>query len=181
MTTAYLAARYDRRQDLLLVVPLLEAVGIGVKATWLHGTHEGATDPSLLAWCAQEDLADVAQCDMLVFFSEHPDVGFTSGGRHVELGYALGRRKRVVVIGPVENVFHHGIERYESLGAFLDRMVEETGEGAHDWTTWAALTPSGADQVVAPYCYRCGADAATMGGPCPKWTPIHPGDLGVVP
>lgn len=174
MTTAYLAGRYDRREEFQLMVPLFEAVGIGVKATWLSGTHEGAEDPATLRWCAEEDLADVAFCDLLVFFSEHRDVGFTSGGRHVELGYALGRRKRVVVIGPIENVFHHAVERYESLGAFLDQLIVETGEGAHDWTTWAALAPSGADRVVAPYCYRCGADAATTGGPCPRWIPEAP-------
>lgn len=181
MTTAYIAARYDRRRDMQLIVPLLEAVGIGVQATWLDGSHEGFTDPAILAACASWDLADVALCDLLVFFSEHPDVGFTSGGRHVELGYALGRGKRVVVIGPAENVFHHTVERYASLGEFLDAEREARGVAPHDWTTWSALAPSGADVVVAPYCYRCGADQATMGGPCPAWAPVHPSDLGVRP
>lgn len=134
MTTAYLAGRYDRRLDLLLLVPLLEAVGIGVKSTWLHGTHEGSEDPAVLKHCAQEDLADVGLADMLIAFSEWPDVGFTSGGRHVELGYALGRGKRVVVIGPIENVFHHAVERYASLGEFLEAERDDPWPpGAARW------------------------------------------------
>jgi len=119
---AYIAGRYDRRLDLQLVVPLLEAVRIHVRARWLTGTHEGATDPKTLAWCAEEDMEDIKNADLLIAFSEHPHVGFTSGGRHVELGFALAYWKRVVVIGPAENLFHHveRVERYASLSEFLD-------------------------------------------------------------
>ena len=44
----------------------------------------------------------------------------TRGGRHAEFGIALALGKRVIVIGPRENVFHAlpAVERYESWAAF---------------------------------------------------------------
>jgi hypothetical protein len=33
-------------------------------------------------------------------------MGNSRGGRHVEFGYALGARKAIMVVGPLENVFY---------------------------------------------------------------------------
>jgi len=42
----------------------------------------------------------------VITFTETPRSSNSRGGRHVEFGIALGMRKRAVVIGPRENVFH---------------------------------------------------------------------------
>src|SRR5260221_13260147 len=59
----------------------------------------------LLARYAAEDLADIDQADAVVLFTQAGR--HFAGGRHVEAGYALGKGKRLVVVGPRENVFYH--------------------------------------------------------------------------
>lgn len=138
MKHIYLAGRYDRRRELLGRSLELEAVGWRSTSRWLTGAHEGSTDPRTLARCAAEDLEDIVVADAFLAFSETPDVGFTSGGRHVELGFALaligearlGMRGefRVLLVGPVENVFHHlpQVERFETWPEAL-RALQLTG------------------------------------------------------
>lgn len=91
----------------------LETLGIEITSHWMRPDYRwnGVPDESMsaedLAGCAAEDFADIDAADMFVCFTEKPDVGHTSGGRHVEFGYALARGKRVILIGPVENIFYH--------------------------------------------------------------------------
>jgi hypothetical protein len=56
---------------------------------------------------AEDDFQDVRACDLLIAFTEPPrtDKGRSRGGRHVELGIALGLQKIVYVVGPRENIF----------------------------------------------------------------------------
>ena len=54
---------------------------------------------------AKEDFSDVLACDLLIAFTEPPRSSASRGGRHVELGLALGRMKRVWVVGYRENIF----------------------------------------------------------------------------
>jgi hypothetical protein len=127
----YLAERYSRRVELQTYVPLFAAVGLHVEARWLDGKHEPEVPdeeetPEFIRACALEDLHDVAAASVMVLFTEHPDAGYTRGGRHVEFGYALALGLRCIVIGRPENVFHHlaTVECYPSLGAFLDAERE---------------------------------------------------------
>lgn len=56
---------------------------------------------------AQDDFRDVTMCELLIAFTEQPrsEGGRSRGGRHVELGIALGMMKRVWIVGPRENIF----------------------------------------------------------------------------
>jgi hypothetical protein len=56
---------------------------------------------------AEDDLADVEACDMLIAFTEPPRAagGRNRGGRHVELGIAIGQGKLIAIVGPRENLF----------------------------------------------------------------------------
>ena len=120
----YLAARYSRRLELCGYRDQLTARGHVVPARWLDGSHqigndgmplteegerrfeEGHPDADhLRARFACHDLEDVLGCDMLIAFTEPPRSGTSRGGRHVELGIALGRDIPVTIIGPRENVF----------------------------------------------------------------------------
>lgn len=102
----YLAGRYDRRRELEAYAAQLPG-GWYSTARWLTGAHEGSIDPERLRLCAQEDLEDIRKSDVIVVFTEDPlTTGYTSGGRHVETGYAIGMGLPIILVGPVENVFH---------------------------------------------------------------------------
>jgi nucleoside 2-deoxyribosyltransferase len=125
----YLAARYSRRKELCERRDLLRTLGHEVTSRWLDGDYPA--DPSgrslvapdeVRARVAAEDMADVLAADLFVAFTEE---GRTDGrgGRHVELGIALAAKKRVIVVGPAENVFccHPRVERFDTWPEFLDR------------------------------------------------------------
>lgn len=107
----YLAARYGRREELAGYRKELEAEGFTVTSRWLDGGHDlplGAPLSEHAVRLAEEDRLDLIRADTLIGFTEAPGVtGRNRGGRHVEFGYALGRRMRVAIVGPRENVFHY--------------------------------------------------------------------------
>ena len=81
---------------------LLAERGIGVTARWVNGAHDHA--PPVV--CALDDFEDIDAADVLALWNPKHHHGAGSGGRHVEVGYALARGKRVVLMGDRENVFH---------------------------------------------------------------------------
>ncbi|MCL4413180.1 MAG: hypothetical protein M1522_00285 [Actinobacteria bacterium] len=123
MSTFYLAARYSRREELCEYKAALEARGHLVPARWLLGEHQvhgveaaraveagGPVPAAQAVLFAEDDVEDLMAADLLVCFTEEPRCEATRGGRHVELGIALGMRRLgvgplIVVVGPLENVF----------------------------------------------------------------------------
>jgi hypothetical protein len=121
----YLAARYTRRLELCGYRDELTALGHEVTSRWLNGSHQldnegrplgdtgellfeaGSPQVDHFRWkFAQDDLEDVLASETLIAFTEEPRSGNSRGGRHVELGIALGTgRHRIVIVGPRENVF----------------------------------------------------------------------------
>lgn len=107
----YLAARYSRREELIAYGQELAVAGIGrVEARWLTEEHDwdGSESPEGLAIAqkyATDDVEDLAAAHAVVVFSEPPGE-CRRGGRHVEYGKAVGLRKHVIVVGPLENVFY---------------------------------------------------------------------------
>lgn len=98
----YITARWGRRDEMRSHRISLEKAGHKVNSRWLDepdGTPE--------AKAASIDLTDICMSDVLVVFSETPDIGYYTGGRHVEFGYAIALDKRIIVIGPRENIFMH--------------------------------------------------------------------------
>lgn len=136
----YLAARYSRRLELCEYRAQLEQMGYSVPARWLNGSHQLDNDgrpigetgelmfesghPSADVYrgrFASDDYEDVCAADMIVAFTEQPRSGNSRGGRHVELGIALGRGTPVVIIGPRENVFCWlpQVRHYDTWADFL--------------------------------------------------------------
>ena len=113
MNKVYLAARYDRRDELREYRKELNSWGVEVTSRWLD-EHEplnsqmGEHSEEFYITTARVDLEDVDSADTIIFFSENPLEGFRRGGRHVEYGYALKAGKNIIVAGPKENVFHYG-------------------------------------------------------------------------
>ena len=108
------------------LVPLFAANNIEVRAHWLDETVSATSQlsdltPEYCAEQAQVDLDDIKACDLFVFFADSV-AKTTRGGKHFEAGYASGLGKRIVVVGPPENIFHYlpGVIHYASLGDFLD-------------------------------------------------------------
>jgi len=108
----YLAARYSLKEQLKVYAAELQAEGIEVTSRWLDekyspNTQMGEVPYSELVMFARTDLQDVEDADVLVFFTEDPENQPRRGGRHVEFGYALALGKQILVVGPVENIFHN--------------------------------------------------------------------------
>jgi len=147
----YLASRYSRRLELVEYRQRLIDLGHTVTARWLNGAHQisdsgqpiGPDGESLVEGddgsasdCAAalrelfaiEDVRDVMSADVLIAFTEQPRSGHTRGGRHVEMGMALGRGIEVWVCGPRENIFcwlagiQH-FERFEQISLKLESML----------------------------------------------------------
>ncbi len=101
----YLAARFSRRHELQGVRCDLARAGHQVTSRWID-QRQDATDTAEAAAVARRDIADIEIADTLIAFSETPRSGVsTRGGRHIETGIAIALRKRVIVVGPRENVF----------------------------------------------------------------------------
>lgn len=148
--SVYLAARYSRRLELCGYREKLRMAGIDVTSRWLNGSHQldnagrpvggdggermfedgSAQADHLRDKFATDDFDDVIAARTLVAFTEEPRSGNSRGGRHVELGIALGTGKRVIVIGPRENVFCWltWVEHYETWDAFLAGLLDEDAD-----------------------------------------------------
>lgn len=103
----YIAAPWSARATVVTCLDELAAIGYEPACTWPSSELRaaGTEDSAIVAATALEE---VRSCDILVLLTrsaldtEHG----TSGGRHVEVGIALARRRRVLVVGEPENAFH---------------------------------------------------------------------------
>ena len=114
----YLAARYTKRDEMENVANKLTDLGFEITARWVYGGEAGLSRKDI----ALLDIEDVDKADTVVSFTEPYGTHTPGGGRHVEFGYGLAKGKRCVVIGELENVFHHHpwVIRFDSLEAFID-------------------------------------------------------------
>jgi hypothetical protein len=86
-----------------------------------HGDRAAA----LRAKFATDDFDDVIVADIVVAFTEQPRASTSRGGRHVELGIALGTGTPVMVVGPRENVFCWlpEVSQFDTWDACLDALT----------------------------------------------------------
>lgn len=108
----YLAARFGRRVELRAVARQLREAGINVTSRWLEREADDRfVSLEALGVAAEENAFDVYRAQVVIAFTEDPNLdpvtGGLRGGRHVEFGMAIAQRKRVILVGPHENVFHH--------------------------------------------------------------------------
>lgn len=101
----YLAAPYQEMALMVEWEKVIKAEGHTSTAKWIHG---GETNELMTrAGAAQMDLDDIDRSDAVISKTLAMGTMFSSGGRHVELGYAIARNKLVVIIHEIENVFHY--------------------------------------------------------------------------
>lgn len=130
----YLAAAYDRKEEMQEVRDALGVFGYEVTSRWIDGhpeinsgdiiSIEMLNDPNYLKLCrevANHDLSDIALADAMISFNGHTN----QGGRHVEFGYALGLGMPVFIIGKRENLFHvdQNAVVFEDFESFLHTLV----------------------------------------------------------
>lgn len=127
----YLAAAYAARDIVRRdVVPQLVAAGHTIGASWLIEDHAITSETigaalgepdSYVDKQVEQDFEEVRAADAVVHLTESfmrqlslglrlrgPGV-LTTGGRHVECGYALALGKLVVTVGEPENVFARSV------------------------------------------------------------------------
>lgn len=99
----YLAARYDRREEMREIRVKLHLLGFVVTSRWLDETPEteaavAAGDAQARRTTAEIDLVDIQAADALLIFQDEPGAP-KSDGKHFEAGYAAGIDVPVISIG----------------------------------------------------------------------------------
>jgi nucleoside 2-deoxyribosyltransferase len=123
----YLAGRYSQKDEIAAIAKRLQFEGFAITSSWLEEPHAPGTtldqlSDTELAQYAQNDLNDIDEADAIVFFSVDPTIPTVRGGRHVEFGYALAKRKAILVVGQKENIFHYlkkVIRHFETVDELL--------------------------------------------------------------
>lgn len=111
----YLAADYARRKEILSYSLQDNFLELGMQTTsrWLTNPPAfndggiGSGSPIATGFALEAvkcDLADIEAADVFVQFTTGEKA---RGGRHVELGYAIASKLPIIVIGPIEHVFHY--------------------------------------------------------------------------
>lgn len=88
-----------------------------------HKWPDDSPPDDFSARLAAEDIVDLENADLVIVFTDprkHPPC--QSGGKHVEFGYALGRGKQVMVVGPAENVFYTLLTRFDDWQSALEHL-----------------------------------------------------------
>ena len=105
----YLAARWEQGPLMRQWRAALEIRGHTVTARWLDVQASGLRaieGDEIMRENALHDFQDIKDCDLMIVYSPRSGFGSGRGGRHAELGIALGMGKPVVLVGEHENIFH---------------------------------------------------------------------------
>ena len=124
----YLASKYGLHPVMRIWRDELESHGYTVTSRWINGDHEQKegdfSDHDFNHRMATEDLEDVDKADVLVLYQPKEILGQGKGGRHVEFGFALSRRKLIIIVGERENVFNYrkGVICVESFQVLIPTL-----------------------------------------------------------
>lgn len=103
--SAYVSSRFGNRDIVRAFSLKLATLSIPFHCiqTW---TECGDVTPDRSETClAERDLFEIDSAPNFIQLTQHCEV--SRGGMHVELGYALARGKRIVIVGPRVTIFHH--------------------------------------------------------------------------
>lgn len=109
----YIAAPYPYLEEADAVAQHLRSKGHIITSRWLK------TVSDLDNAGARMDLEDIDAADVFLALNPPGWANIGTGGRHVELGYALAKGKKIILAGERTNVFHYHsdimVERWEDL------------------------------------------------------------------
>jgi hypothetical protein len=137
----YISARFGRRAEAEGLAFHLQELGHVITSSWIWQIEDemgGGTDGDMrydrfievTARLADKDVDEVAAADALVYLSEEESNPWGRGGRHVEYGMALALKKRLFIVGPLENIFHYrkDVLQFNTREDFLDYLIETEGK-----------------------------------------------------
>lgn len=121
----YIAASFASRERLRPMRDKLWAMGHEVVSTWLDevAQPENLTKDEFYKKLAIKDLAELKSANLAIVDILDPS---TSGGRDVELGFALGSfsSKQIFLVGTPSSVFHQLVDRvYPSWERLIEAMT----------------------------------------------------------
>ena len=124
-TQIYLAARFDRQDELQEYADILKQKGIEVTSRWLWMSAAYMSTPwQFKDICALMDYEDIERANVVISFTGDPEKT-SRGGRHVEFGIGLALKKRMIIIGECEHIFHfmHEVEVYPNFATFITETL----------------------------------------------------------
>ena len=120
----YIAGSFNIAEEIHEHAHELELAGHTVTSVWFqpHDPIEKIWDSNFGGRIAEvmalRDLDGIERADLVIIKTSAPSL---SGGYHSELGYALALKKRIVLIGPANNIFMSLVrESYDTWEEFLD-------------------------------------------------------------
>lgn len=138
----YVAAPFAARAMAVEIAASLENAGHEITSTWHGSTRDitegtvglsaDSTDEEVEAH-AQGDLNDIDRAHAVLHLTSNyvreyldvPHEWLTTGGRHVESGYALAKGKAVHILGEPENVFARAFAfQHPTVDAFLEYVAQ---------------------------------------------------------
>lgn len=125
MSSFYIAASSEQQNTAKEAREDLQRLGHTCTSRWHFATlsiHREKLDPEAMRQGGIIDLEDISSANVFIMFTWVPN---QRGGRHVEMGYALGLNKPMVIIGPLENnpfQFLSQIRQYDSWKEFLETL-----------------------------------------------------------
>lgn len=130
MKQVYIASRFNNatlvKVFMLKVFTLPGGDKILFTNTWQDEEPPTKLDSSYARSVAARDLWNIDNADEVWVLTE--DCERVPGGMHFETGYAYATGKRIIVIGPRVNIFHHlpYMETWDSIPKFLMHFEEAT-------------------------------------------------------
>lgn len=120
MSVIYLAARFERQDELRAYAAALRASGHTVTSRWLDAPGLQLGCGTEASWAAL-DIEDITRAGLFVLFTDH-EMG--RGGKDFETGLALATGCAVRLVGPRVHVFHWlpSIVQCETVAEFLNAM-----------------------------------------------------------
>lgn len=129
----YLGASWPQRETMRNIADHLRAIGHSCTSTWIHSESptgmnaaDVAVDPDRARKGGNRDIVDILEADMVAIFTDIPS---STGGFHVEYGFALGCHKLIAIVGPQPNVFYSlsriNVTRHKDAIAFFDYLHKE--------------------------------------------------------
>ena len=119
-----LIARLGRRPEMRQIADRLEAMGYVMCSRWVRSDDEDENlDDRGKREAAVKNAHDLESADLAIAFTERWPFprGSERGGRHADFGYAMAVCKRVIVVGPRENIAYcrNKVEQVDSVAEMM--------------------------------------------------------------
>mgnify|MGYP001614353403 FL=1 len=105
----YIAGSWGAREQLRKYADRLAAAGHVITANWLTTTEPEGVWADRGQEIAKRYLTAIDRSSLILVSTKNPS---TSGGYHVEMGYALGKYLQVWTVGPRYNGFQYLAKRH---------------------------------------------------------------------